>query len=214
MVTETRSHNPAAAILRSLSDAANLVTVLGLCAGIVGILAVLRDEFYLGGAFLGLALLCDMFDGNVARRFPNRSGDNARLGVQLDSLADVVHGGVLPSLLMVALSEHSAVSSIVAVALCVAVVLRLAYFNVFGLVDDGSYRGLPVIFNSLVVALAVGLVPAAYLGMVLLGGAASLAALNVLGIPVPKLRGVGFWLFISVNLIAVFANLAAAVGLW
>jgi CDP-diacylglycerol--serine O-phosphatidyltransferase len=214
LVTETHPHPPLATILRSLSDAANLVTVFGLCAGVVGILAVLRGEFYLGGAFLGVALLCDMLDGNVARRLSNRSLQNARLGVQLDSLADVVHGGVLPSLLVVALNEHSAVSSLVAVALCVAVVLRLAHFNVFGLSDGGNYMGVPVIFNSLAVALAVGLVPTALVGMVLLAGSATLAALNVLGLPVPKLRGVGLWLFLVTNLIAILANLAAALELW
>jgi phosphatidylserine synthase len=90
----------------------------------------------------------------------------------------------------------------------------LAHFNVFGLSDGGNYMGVPVIFNSLAVALAVGLVPTALVGMVLLAGSATLAALNVLGLPVPKLRGVGLWLFLVTNLIAILANLAAALELW
>ena len=43
--------------------------------------------------------LCDMFDGKIARTKKNRTEDEKRFGIQIDSLCDVVCFGVFPIVL-------------------------------------------------------------------------------------------------------------------
>ena len=71
-------------------------------------------------------------------------------------------------------------------------VLRLSYFNVFGLVDDSTYRGLALDNNVLVLALLFvfrDVVSASMFAIVLYVALMALAALNVAPIRTPKLGG-------------------------
>jgi CDP-diacylglycerol--serine O-phosphatidyltransferase len=98
------------------------------------------------GSLIFLAMLCDMFDGQVARLTRTTSD----FGGQLDSLCDVVSFGVAPAILLVKMcpqftSVHSeAVWSIAALFACCAA-LRLARFNVETDENDdhGTFAGLP-----------------------------------------------------------------------
>ena len=98
------------------------------------------------GSLIFIAMLCDMFDGQVARLTRTTSD----FGGQLDSLCDVVSFGVAPAILLVKMcpqftSLHSeAVWSIAALFACCAA-LRLARFNVETDESDdhGIFAGLP-----------------------------------------------------------------------
>ena len=98
------------------------------------------------GSLILLAMLCDMFDGQVARLTRTTSD----FGGQLDSLCDVVSFGVAPAILLVKMcpqftSVHSeSVWSIAALFTCCAA-LRLARFNVETDENDdhGTFAGLP-----------------------------------------------------------------------
>jgi len=102
-------------------------------------------------ALIGISLFFDVFDGLIARAL-NVSGE---LGKQLDSLADAVSFGVLPSLLMLYLFKEShkwgtfhnlevlpSSFSLICLVLALAAVYRLAKFN---LLEDTSsnFKGLP-----------------------------------------------------------------------
>ncbi|MCH2115547.1 MAG: CDP-diacylglycerol--serine O-phosphatidyltransferase [Pirellulales bacterium] len=98
------------------------------------------------GLLIFVAMICDMFDGHVARITRTTSD----FGGQLDSLCDVVSFGVAPAILLVKMcpqftSVHrEAVWSIAALfASCAA--LRLARFNVEAdeADDHGTFAGLP-----------------------------------------------------------------------
>jgi len=107
----------------------NLVTCLGLaCAG-YAIFLILEGNLFWGGALVIITALMDGIDGELARRL-NASSD---LGVQLDSLADVVCFGVAPAVLMTqymrGMDVPSPVVWISALIFLICSALRLARFN-------------------------------------------------------------------------------------
>lgn len=74
----------------------NLFTMLNLFCGCVALVCVANSEFGLAFFFVALGIFFDFFDGFFARKF-NVAGP---LGVQLDSLADMVTSGVVPGYVM------------------------------------------------------------------------------------------------------------------
>lgn len=52
---------------------------------------------YIGVFFLLFCGLCDAFDGKVARTKKNRTEEECKFGIQIDSLSDLVAFGVLPA---------------------------------------------------------------------------------------------------------------------
>ena len=89
-------------------------------------------------------------------------------------------------------------------------VIRLSYFNVFGLLDDSTYRGLPLDTNVIVLALLFvfePLVAVTTLAIVLYVALMLLAALNVAPIATPKLGGRWYYAVIGYALVlsAVYA---------
>jgi len=64
--------------------------------GTIAILATFDHSFMLAVYLMGGCLLADILDGALARKL----GVDGPLGIQLDSLADVVSFGVLPALIM------------------------------------------------------------------------------------------------------------------
>ncbi|HNP33410.1 MAG TPA: CDP-alcohol phosphatidyltransferase family protein [Flavobacterium sp.] len=74
----------------------NLFTMLNLFSGCVALFFVSVEQFDLAFYFVCLGIFFDFFDGFFARKF-NVAGP---LGVQLDSLADMVTSGVVPGFVM------------------------------------------------------------------------------------------------------------------
>ena len=81
----------------------NLFTMLNLFCGCVALVMVADYKFDLAFYFVSLGIFFDFFDGFFARKF-NVSGP---LGVQLDSLADMVTSGVVPGYVMFKMMTHS-----------------------------------------------------------------------------------------------------------
>src|SRR5688572_8295431 len=76
---------------------ANLLTYLGVTAAALGVAFTTGPETrFWGGAGIALAIALDLFDGRFARMFP-RTADERRVGVEIDSLADVISFGLAPS---------------------------------------------------------------------------------------------------------------------
>jgi len=94
----------------------------------------------------GLGLLCDVVDGALARKL----GVAGPLGVQLDSLADVVTSGVVPavvawSLAREVLPEAWQGAAVMSGSLAAAAAYRLARFNVAAAAPEAQpgFSGLP-----------------------------------------------------------------------
>jgi CDP-diacylglycerol--serine O-phosphatidyltransferase len=105
----------------------NILTLLGLCAGMTAIRLALVERWELAVAAIAVAAVLDALDGRIARLLDSSS----KFGAELDSLADVVGFGVVPGLLLYIWTMHDAGGIGWAVTLLFAVCcsLRLARFN-------------------------------------------------------------------------------------
>ena len=74
----------------------NTITLLNLASGLLAVIAVFKGYYDEAFIFVCLGIFFDFWDGFLARKF-KVSGE---LGLQLDSLADVVTSGVVPGLMM------------------------------------------------------------------------------------------------------------------
>lgn len=125
----------------------NFLTCCNLLCGCLGIVFVLEDRGVPAAWFVWLAGLFDFFDGFAARMLKVSSP----IGKELDSLADVVSFGVLPSLVMYQMLGNSSPSQFLpylAFMIAMFSALRLAIFNVDETQSD-SFRGLNTPANTI-----------------------------------------------------------------
>ncbi|MBT8265245.1 MAG: CDP-alcohol phosphatidyltransferase family protein [Bacteroidia bacterium] len=74
----------------------NLVTLLNLLCGSVAVVFAVNGNMKITALFVFLGIFFDFFDGLLARKLKVQS----ELGLQLDSLADMVTSGLVPGLVM------------------------------------------------------------------------------------------------------------------
>ena len=140
-------------ILSVVTDIPNIITLLGLSSGILGIYFALLGNFPAAIIAILWAVLFDWYDGPVARRIPGRSDVQKSIGARMDSLVDIVSLAICPAIILLSYGEFSAWFFPGALMIVVAGVVRLAYFDVFGVDDDGTIAGLSLDITALVVAL-------------------------------------------------------------
>mgnify|MGYP001778414023 CR=1 FL=1 len=108
----------------------NTITSLNLLSGIAGILCAFSGRLDVSFLLMLAAAVFDFFDGFAARAL----GAYSPMGKELDSLADSVSFGLLPSLmlhrLMVVLSGETSVWCYIPLSIALFSVLRLAKFNI------------------------------------------------------------------------------------
>ena len=106
----------------------NMVTVLGLCAGLTSIRFVLVGRYDIAAMLLVFAALIDGLDGLLARRLNAATS----IGGELDSLSDFVNFGVAPAILVFqfALSRDFTTGWMFVLIYACCCCLRLARFNV------------------------------------------------------------------------------------
>lgn len=83
------------------NNLANAITLGNLFSGCVGAVHLLSGDYLTTAICIILSLVLDFFDGFVARALKS----NSNLGVQLDSLADMVSFGFIPGLAMFKMLE-------------------------------------------------------------------------------------------------------------
>jgi CDP-diacylglycerol--serine O-phosphatidyltransferase len=129
----------------------NLITLINLFCGCIAVVFVSEANYEMAFYFVCLGIFFDFFDGFFARLFKVSSP----LGLQLDSLADMVTSGVAPGYVMYTMFVNSAhelgtnpaipfLGFIVTLGSC----YRLANFNIDTRQTD-SFIGLPTPANSL-----------------------------------------------------------------
>lgn len=129
-----------------LKHVPNALTCANLVCGCVGIICVFTTQME-AAYFVWAACVFDFFDGFAARILKVSSP----LGKELDSLADVVSFGVLPTLTMFRWIETESTSEWLpfsAILIAVFSALRLAKFNIDENQAD-SFTGLPTPANAL-----------------------------------------------------------------
>ncbi|MBZ0089410.1 MAG: CDP-alcohol phosphatidyltransferase family protein, partial [Thermoanaerobaculia bacterium] len=105
----------------------NLVTGANIAIGFCAMLAAAHADYDLAVRLLVVAIFCDIFDGQLARRLHATS----RFGQELDSLSDALSFGAAPAFLvyMALLRDLGPWGVATAGAYLMAGVLRLARFN-------------------------------------------------------------------------------------
>lgn len=164
--------------------APNSLTLTSIFCGIVSInLALTGDtanDMMLAAWLLVVAMVCDAADGRVARMTKAESA----LGVQLDSLADMVSFGVAPAMLLYAwgMKELGTWGLFFGFCFAACTALRLARFNVMA----SEHEGVMKYFLGLPSPLAAGTVVAVVLahvsatGEMTTGASSSVAAMSIL----------------------------------
>ncbi|MDD5150364.1 MAG: CDP-alcohol phosphatidyltransferase family protein [Flavobacterium sp.] len=129
----------------------NLITLLNLFSGCIALVFVAELNFEMAFYFVCLGIFLDFFDGFFARLFKVSSP----LGLQLDSLADMVTSGVVPGYVMFCLllkSQNPIAPITILPYLGFIITLgscyRLANFNIDTRQTD-SFIGLPTPANTL-----------------------------------------------------------------
>lgn len=127
----------------------NLITLLNLFSGCIALVFAIDLNFEMAFFFVSLGIFLDFFDGFFARLFKVSSP----LGLQLDSLADMVTSGLVPGFVMFLMLSKNADSSflpylgfIITLGSC----YRLANFNIDTRQTD-SFIGLPTPANALLI---------------------------------------------------------------
>lgn len=132
----------------------NFITCLNLFSGCIGIVYAFKGELIIAGYAIFLAAVFDFFDGFIARLI-NAYSD---IGKELDSLADVVSFGVLPSVIIYQLflqspqlGSISPYLNMSAFLIAIFSALRLAKFNV-DVRQAENFIGLPTPANAALIA--------------------------------------------------------------
>ena len=185
-------------------DLPNVCSLAGLLAALLGLYFAIRGVY--PAAMIGLlwAVVFDWSDGLIARRMKGRTAERRAFGTQLDSLIDVVSFSVAPAVLLLSVGDFSPWFIPGAFVILATGVIRLSHFNVFGLVDDSTYRGLALDNDVLVLALLFvfePLVGQATFAIVIYIALLVLAALNVAPVATPKLGGHWYYAVIGYALV-------------
>ncbi|MGP1501319.1 CDP-alcohol phosphatidyltransferase family protein [Bergeyella cardium] len=129
---------------------ANAFTLGNLLAGCIGAIHLLSGDYQTTALCIVISLVLDFFDGFIARA----TKSNSALGVQLDSLADMVSFGLVPGLTMYQmLSDLSCPCQYVkyfGLLITLFSCLRLAIFNI----DDEQkyyFKGLNTPSNTIMI---------------------------------------------------------------
>ena len=141
----------------------NAITLLNLASGLLAVIAIFKGYYDEAFIFVSLGIFFDFWDGFFARKF-NVSGE---LGLQLDSLADMVTSGVVPGLMLFKLFENIQMDSAspyfltdeswymgfvpyLGFIVTLASAYRLAKFNIDTRQTE-SFIGLPTPANALLI---------------------------------------------------------------
>ncbi|NBE06304.1 CDP-diacylglycerol--serine O-phosphatidyltransferase [Paragemmobacter ruber] len=114
----------------------NLVSVVGLCAGLTAIRFAIDGRIATAVALIGLAAALDALDGRLARMLKSESA----IGAELDSLGDFVNFGVTPAIVLYlwGLKGEASLGWIAVLIYAICCMLRLARFNVGSKAANGE----------------------------------------------------------------------------
>ncbi len=136
----------------------NIITLFNLLSGLIALFFVFKKDWFWAALFVSIGIFFDFFDGLFARKLSVSS----KLGLELDSLADMVTSGVVPAFTLFFLLQEALQIDLMnsftmdgqhlwpflSFTVALASALRLAKFNI----DERqttSFIGLPTPANAL-----------------------------------------------------------------
>ncbi len=190
-------------------DLPNICSLAGLLCAVLGMYYAIMEVF--PAAMIGLlwAVLFDGYDGIIARRMKGRTDKHRAFGGQLDSLIDIVSFSICPSIVLLSYGGFSPWFLPGAFVIVSTGVIRLSYFNVFGMLDESTYLGLALDNNIIILTIVFlldGFVSHGTFATILYTTLMALAILNVAPIRTPKLTGRWFYVltFFILGMTAVY----------
>lgn len=114
----------------------NILTMMGLCCGLVAIRFGVEGRFPQAAAFIVVAGVIDGLDGRIARLLKGTS----RFGAEFDSLSDFLCFGVAPAMVLFLWTLHGPgpLGFVPCVLFAVCSALRLARFNAASIAEPGA----------------------------------------------------------------------------
>ena len=194
-----KNNKPQAGMLAFAKDLPNICSLLGLLSAVLGIYFAIEGNF--PAAIIGVlwAVLFDWYDGIIARKLKGRTKVQGVFGAQLDSMIDVVSFGMLPAILLLSYGNFNIWFIPGAFVIIATSAIRLSYFNVYGLIDSKTYRGLALDNNVLILAfvfLFESFFSHSTFSILIYIILMILSALNLSSIPTPKFGGK--WIYVLV----------------
>ncbi len=187
-------------MLTFAKDLPNICSLIGLLSAVLGIYFAIEGNF--PAAIIGVlwAVLFDWYDGIIARKLKGRTKIQGVFGAQLDSMIDIVSFGVLPALILLSYGNYNVWFIPGAFVIIATSAIRLSYFNIYGLIDSKTYKGLALDNNVLILAflfLFESLFGHSTFSVVIYILLMILSALNLSSIPTPKFGGK--WIYVLVT---------------
>ena len=173
-----------------------ILTYIGLLSSVYGMTQAIEGHFRMAIACVVVSGICDMLDGRVARTKKDRTEDEKKFGIQIDSLCDLVCFCVFPAFLGYGLGLRGFWGTSAMCLFVLAGVIRLGFFNVMeekrqSMTTEArkDYQGLPVTSIAIIFPIVYLLRP--YLGTVaylrvLIAVMLLVALLNISNIRVKK----------------------------
>jgi CDP-diacylglycerol--serine O-phosphatidyltransferase len=183
-----------------VKDLPNICSLIGLLSAITGIYFALTGSFRLALVGVLWAVLFDWADGIIARKIPGRTAYQKSFGAQLDSLIDIVSFGAFPAVFLLSYGEFSPWFLPGAFILLAVSAVRLSYFNIFGMIDKKTYRGLALDNNVILLSvlfLFEGLFSRTTFSVVLYAAFMIMPFFNLSAIPTYKFAGKWFYVLIA-----------------
>ncbi len=186
-------------VLSFVTDLPNICSLIGLLSAVLGIYFAITGNFK--AAIIGVlwAVLFDWYDGIIARKLKGRTKIQGVFGAQLDSMIDIVSFGILPAIILLSYGNYNVWFIPGAFVIIATSAIRLSYFNVYGLIDSKTYKGLALDNNVLILSFIFLFERffehstfSIFIYVILM----LLSALNLSSIPTPKFGGK--WIYVLV----------------
>ena len=193
----------------------NYTVILTYVSLLISTVGIFMAPSHPAAALLCLILsgVCDLFDGKIARTRKTSTDEEKRVGIQIDSLCDVICFGVLPAVIAIShasiapIPPRGSIIAFLAGLYVLCGLIRLAYFNVTEETRQASEGGCRSHYLGVPITTAAMVFPLTYVvsrHLLRLGGiAATLSAwvcpafllitavAFILPVKVKKPRGVG-----------------------
>ncbi|WBL77828.1 CDP-alcohol phosphatidyltransferase family protein [Bradyrhizobium xenonodulans] len=137
-----------------LRDYANAITALAYLFAVIGLFLALNGKVELGVAAMLWTWFLDHWDGHVARKTRQlRRPGVAEFGKSFDGFADFIHGVVFPAAIIILVGQGTPLSLVASLALVLAGAIRLSHFENAGLTADARFSGIPVSYDTPLLAI-------------------------------------------------------------
>ncbi len=187
-----------------VKDLPNICSLAGLFSALLGIYYAILGNFQYAMIAILWAVLFDWADGIIARKMKGRTDHHKAFGPQLDSLIDIVSFGVFPAVFLLAYGSLNPWFLPGAFLIVATSAIRLSYFNIFGMIDGKTYKGLALDNNVILLAflfLFEGFFSHTVFSVIIYVLLMIMLIFNLAPIKTPKFAGAWFYILIAYTVI-------------